>query len=285
MKPNDFLQALCVVVIWGFNFVAIKLSVTEIPPITLIVLRFSLTAVILIPLFRITKIQLLQILPVSLVLGVGHFGLLYIGLRGADAATSALLIQLGVPFSSILAAIFFADKLGWKRSIGMGMAFCGAAFLAGEPQGGAIISIIALVVSAFCWAWANILIKKLQGIHPLAVIGWMGLITTPFIAMLSYVMETGQVDAVLSASPIAWMTLAYTIIGSSILAYSLWYSLISRLDVNQVVPFTLLAPMIGVGAGVLILGETLSVYKIIGGLMTIVGVFIIQMRLAKRARK
>jgi len=285
MKPNDFLQALCVVVIWGFNFVAIKLSVTEIPPITLIVLRFSLTAVILIPLFRITRIQLLQILPVSLVLGVGHFGLLYIGLRGADAATSALLIQLGVPFSSILAAIFFADKLGWKRSIGMGMAFCGAAFLAGEPQGGAIISIIALVVSAFCWAWANILIKKLQGIHPLAVIGWMGLITTPFIAMLSYVMETGQVDAVLSASPIAWMTLAYTIIGSSILAYSLWYSLISRLDVNQVVPFTLLAPMIGVGAGVLILGETLSVYKIIGGLMTIVGVFIIQMRLAKRARK
>jgi len=285
MKPNDFLQALCVVVIWGFNFVAIKLSVTEIPPITLIVLRFSLTAVILIPLFRITKIQLLQILPVSLVLGVGHFGLLYIGLRGADAATSALLIQLGVPFSSILAAIFFADKLGWKRSIGMGMAFCGAAFLAGEPQGGATISIIALVVSAFCWAWANILIKKLQGIHPLAVIGWMGLITTPFIAMLSYVMETGQVDAVLSASPIAWMTLAYTIIGSSILAYSLWYSLISRLDVNQVVPFTLLAPMIGVGAGVLILGETLSVYKIIGGLMTIVGVFIIQMRLAKRARK
>jgi len=284
MKPNDILQALCVVVIWGFNFVAIKLAVTEIPPLTLTILRFGLTAIILVPFFRITKAQAVKIFPIALVLGFGHFGLLSVGLRGADAATSALLIQLGVPFSSILAAIFFADKLGWKRSVGMGLAFCGAAFLAGEPQGGTPFAILTLLASAFSWAWANILIKKLDGIHPLAIVGWMGVMATPFLVPLSYMMETGQLEAVQAASMTAWLTLSYTIIASSLLAYYLWYSLISRLDVNQVVPFTLLAPMIGVGAGVLILGEEFTIYKMIGGLLTIIGVAIIQIRQSKKPK-
>lgn len=90
-------------------------------------------------------------------------------------------------------------------------------------------------------------------------------------------------EAVQAASLTAWLTLSYTILASSLLAYYLWYSLISRLDVNQVVPFTLLAPMIGVGAGVLILGEEFTIYKMIGGLLTIIGVAIILFRQSRKA--
>jgi len=110
----------------------------------------------------------------------------------------------------------------------------------------------------------------------------MGLLATPFVAVLSLFLETGQLEAIQAASMQVWLTLTYTILGSSILAYYLWYSLIARLDVNQVVPFTLLAPMIGVAAGVLILGEAFTIYKIIGGSMTIIGVAIIQYRQAKK---
>ncbi|MDV7338735.1 EamA family transporter [Terasakiella sp. A23] len=278
MNPRDFLQALCVVVIWGFNFAAIKLTVTEIPPLTLTVIRFGVTALILLPFFRLSLSQIKQVIPVALVLGVGHFGLFFVGLRGADAATVALLLQLGVPFSSILAAIFFADKLGFKRSVGMALAFGGAGFLAGEPQGGTIIAIISVIVCAFCWAWANILIKRLKDIPPLAIMGWMGLLAIPFIAAMSYAWETDQIQAIENASLRAWVLLGYTILGSSVFAYHLWYSLIDRLDVNQIVPFTLLAPMIGVGAGVLLLGEPFTIYKILGALMTISGVGIILFR-------
>ncbi|GGF51316.1 O-acetylserine/cysteine exporter [Terasakiella brassicae] len=282
MNLRDTLQALCVVIIWGFNFAAIKVTVGEIPPLTLTIIRFGITAILLLPFFRLSFVQLKQVVPVALVLGVGHFGLFFVGFRGADAATVALLLQLGVPFSCILAAIFFKDKLGPKRIAGLTMAFVGAAFLAGEPQGGTVLSVVSVIACAFCWAWANILIKKLKGIAPLAIMGWMSLLAIPVLGLMSWFWEENQIQAVQEASIVAWMLLSYTIIGSSIFAYHLWYRLIDRLDVNQVVPFTLIAPVIGVGAGVVLLGESFTIYKLLGGLMTITGVAIIQFRQMRR---
>ncbi len=285
MTPRDTLQALAVVVIWGVNFAAIKTSVTEIPPITLTILRFVLTACFLLPFFRLDLAKIRRLLPVSLVLGVGHFGLFFIGFRGSDAATVALLLQLGVPFSSILAAFFFKDRLGWKRAGGMAFAFLGAGFVIGEPQGGTFLSMGAVIACAFCWAWANVLIKQLADIPPLAIMGWCALLAIPFLMVLSFFWEENQWAAIHMASWVSWGCLLYTVIGSSIIAYHLWYSLIGRLDVNMVVPYLLLVPIMGVGAGVMLLGETFSMYKMVGGTMTILGVGIIQLRNIKKKRR
>ena len=198
MRPIDLLQVLAVVLIWGFNFVAIKTAVTEIPPLALTVIRFLLVGALLTPFFRPEKSQLKLLLLLSLTMGVGHFGLLFLGLRGADAATAALLIQLGVPFSSILAAFFFADRLGWMRAAGMGMAFVGAGLLAGEPGGGTPIAIAALLLSALCWAGSNILIKRIPQVHPMTIIGWLSLLAVPPLTMMSLVFETDQLIAIRS---------------------------------------------------------------------------------------
>ncbi|MCB1870834.1 MAG: EamA family transporter [Gammaproteobacteria bacterium] len=278
MRPIDLLQALTVVLIWGFNFVAIKTAVTEIPPLALTVVRFLFVGILITPLFRPERAQLRPLLLLSLTMGVGHFGLLFLGLRGADAATAALLIQLGVPFSSMLAALFFADRLGWVRAAGMGMAFIGAGLLAGEPGGGTPIAIVALLIAALCWAGSNILIKRMPQLHPLTIIGWLSLLAVPPLALLSLLFETDQLTAIRGAEWKAWAALAYIVLASSIVAYYLWYRLLARLQVNQVVPFTLLAPVIGVAAGVLILDESFTAYKAIGGLLTLIGVAVIQFR-------
>jgi len=281
MRPIDLLQVLAVVLIWGFNFVAIKTAVTDIPPLALTVIRFLLVGALLTPFFRPEKSHLKLLLLLSVTMGVGHFGLLFLGLRGADAATAALLIQLGVPFSSILAAFFFADRLGWVRAAGMGMAFVGAGLLAGEPGGGSSIAIAALLLSALCWAISNILIKQIPQLHPLTIIGWLSLLAVPPLSMMSAMFETDQFSAIMTADWKAWAALAYIVLASSVVAYYLWYRLIARLQVNQVVPFTLLAPVIGVAAGVLFLGEAFTLYRAVGGLLTVVGVAIIQFRQLK----
>ena len=281
MRPIDLLQVLVVVLIWGLNFVAIKIAVMEIPPLTMTVIRFLIVGALLTPFFRPEKSQLKLLLLLSLTMGVGHFGLLFLGLRGADAATAALLIQLGVPFSSILAAVFFADRLGWRRAAGMGLAFFGAGVLAGEPAGGTPVAIIALLVSALCWAGSNILIKRIPQLHPLTIVGWLSLLAVPPLTAMSLLFETDQLLAIRTADWTAWTALAYIVLASSVVAYYLWYRLIARLQVNQVVPFTLLAPVIGVAAGVLILGEAFTLYKAIGGLLTLAGVAVIQFRQIK----
>ena len=284
MRQADFLQALTVVVIWGFNFVVIKTAVSEIPPLALTALRFAVVASLVAPFFPPARDQLLSILGLAVVMGFGHFGMLFIGLNGADASTTALMIQLGIPFSSILAAVFFSDLLGWVRGLGMAIAFSGAAMLAGEPEGGTPLALGALLISAFCWAWANILIKRIPSVHPLTIIGWMSLLATPILVTLSVFLETGQIEAIQTASWKTWGALVYIVLGSSIFAYYLWYRLITRLSINQIVPFSLLAPAIGVAAGILILGESFTVYKAVGGALTIAGVAVIEMHRSGRKR-
>jgi len=281
MQPTDLIQALVVVVIWGLNFVVVKTAVGEIPPLALTVLRFAAVAILVVPFFRPSRDQFQRILGLAIVMGPGHFGLLFVGLGGADAATAALMIQLGVPFSAILAVLVFSDRLGRVQGLGMVMAFTGAALLAGEPQGGTPLALGALLVSAFCWAWANILIKKSPDIPPMTIIGWISLLSIPVLAGMSAMFETGQLDAIRNAGIKTWGALAYIVLASSIVAYYLWYRLIARLRVNKVVPFTLLAPTIGVAAGVLILGESFTLYKVTGGVLTMAGVAIIQMRRAR----
>lgn len=286
MKLADLLQALAVVIIWGFNFVVIKVAVTEIPPLALTAIRFAWVALLIAPFFRPSRTQIGSIAALALVLGFGHFGMLFIGLRGADAATTALMIQLGIPFSVLLSTLLFADSLGRVRLLGMAMAFSGAALLAGEPEGGTPLALVALLISAFCWALANVLIKRRSDIHPLTIIGWMSLLATPLLVGTSALFESGQLAAVQTASGQAWAALGYIVIGSSIIAYYLWYRLIARLSINQVVPFSLLAPLLGVAAGILLLDEPFTPYKAIGGALTLGGVTLIEIRQARlRKRK
>lgn len=262
----------------------IKSAVAELPPLLLTALRFAAVALLVAPFFRPTRAQLRPIGILALVLGCGHFGLLFIGLQGADAATTALMIQLGIPFSVILSTLLFADSLGKGRLLGMLLAFSGAALLAGEPEGGTPLALLALLVSAFCWAWANILIKRHNDIHPLTIIGWMSLLAIPALMAASWLFESGQIAAMRAASWHAWAALGYIVVGSSIIAYYLWYRLIARLSINQVVPFSLLAPLLGVAAGILILGEAFTLYKAIGGGLTIAGVTLIEWRQARLRR-
>lgn len=278
MTARDFFQALCVVVIWGLNLVAVKVAVTEVPAITLSFIRFALLSLILLPFVRLSWRQLKRIIPICLVMGVGHFSLFFFSLQGADAGTVAVLLQLGAPFSCLFAVIFLKDKIGPLRTGALILAFIGSACLAGDPQGGTKLAMLSIVLSAASWAWANILVKDLKDISPLAIMGWMGIFTCPVLAAMSYFWEADQLSHIVSASMVTWACLLFTVLGSSVLAYHLWYKLVGRLSVQQIAPFALLAPVISVAASVALLGEDLSLYKVLGGVMTLGGVAIIQWR-------
>lgn len=284
MTPASLAAALVVVVIWRLNFVAAKVGVSAIPPLLFTGLRLACVALCLAPFFRPSRSQLGGVLAISSLLGVGHFGILFVGMRGIDAATAAIAIQLTVPFSALLAALFLSDRLGWRRGLGMALAFAGVALLAGEPSLPDAAPLLLVVAAAMTWAVANVVIKRMDGISPLALNGWMSLFAAPQLLLLSYLFETGQGAALAEAGWRGYAALAFTVIGASIIAYSLWYHLIARYDLNQIVPLTLLSPMIGVASGVLVLGEPFGWQKAVGGLLTMLGVGIIQWRELRRRK-
>lgn len=213
--------------------------------------------------------------------GTGHFGLLFVGLAGVDAATAAITLQLGVPFSILISWLVFGEHFGWRRSGGLALAFVGVAFLAGEPSNASALPFMLLVTCTVFWAWSNVLVKRMADVPPLAITGWLSLFAAPQVLALSAILETGQLDSLVNGGAPLIGAVAYTAIAASIIAHATWYGLVHRYPVNAVVPFNILIPIVGVTAGLLVLGEPFTWQKAVGGLLTLAGVGVIQWRLAK----
>ena len=278
LPPADTAAALLVVLLWGLNFVAGKLALAELPPLLLTSIRFSAVALLLAPVFRPRLVQLPRLALLAMTLGVGHFALLFVGLRDADAGSAAVTVQLGVPFSVLLAWACFGDRPDRRSVIGMALAFAGVALLAGGLGRARLAPLALIAVSIFLWAVSNILIKRLGDIPPLVINAWASALAAPMVLALSLGFERGQWAAVTTAGWPAWAGVAFTALGSSVVAYTLWYRLLARHAVSLVVPFTLLGPVIGFVAGGLALGETVTRSKVVGGLLTVIGVAVIELR-------
>ena len=277
----DLAAALAVVALWGLNFVAGKVALAELPPFLLTAIRFTVAGALLAPFFRPRLDQLPRLALLALVLGIGHFSLLFVGLVQADAASAAVTVQLGVPFSVLLAWACFGERPDRRSVLGIVLAFAGVVLLAGDPGHGHVAPLLLIALSIFLWAVANVLIKRIGDVAPLVINAWVSVLAAPMALALSAVFEHGQVAAAEAAGWRAWAGVAFTTLGSSVVAYTLWYRLLARHAVGLVVPYTLLGPVIGFAAGVVLLGEAVTPYRLVGGVLTLVGVAVIQLRLSR----
>ncbi len=271
-------------VIWGVNFVVAKIGVAHMPPLMLIGLRFLLLGLILVPFVPFPRGKMRQIAALSVVLGTVHFGLMFTGLQGIDASVASIAIQIQVPFASLLAAIFLKDVLGWRRLVGMALAFGGIVLIAGEPRmQTSLVSLGFVLAASFVWAVSNIQVKFLGKINSLSLTAWLGLLSAPQLLFWSVVLEDGQIASVVNSSWEPWFAIVFMTIFVSLVGYGIWYYLVPRYSLNQTMPFTLTVPVFGVLSGVLFLDEELTLMMVLGGCMTIAGVGVIILRRPKIA--
>lgn len=283
MGGRDVLLATFVVVCWGLNYVAVKFSVAELPPLLTTALRFAIVAVAILPFSMPKREHLAALALLSLTMGSLHFGVLFYTMVRIDAATAAIILQACVPFGVILGAIFFHERISLQRGAGILLGFGGIVVLAGEPGGNSQPLLIGLLlVAALCWAVSSALFKVIPPIPSLTYIGGTALFAVPQMLLASWLLEDHQWAAMDAASLRAWGGVVFSAVGASIIGHGLWYGLVQRHDLSLVVPFTLLAPVIGVLAAVTVLGESLGVEKIAGGILTMLGVALIQFNWPRR---
>jgi O-acetylserine/cysteine efflux transporter len=276
MKPVDVLIAISVAVIWGMGFIVAKAGMSHFSPILLMALRFSLTAFCMIWFFRPPPGIFKQLFWISLISAALQYSLTFNGVRGIDASTAALLVQLEVPFGLILAWLVFGERISLKQGLGIAIAFTGAMLIIGEPKlAGDLIYVFMVIGGAFTWAVGQIMIKKLGNVGGFRLITGVALFATPQLFVASFLLEQNQLEQIQTASPAAWAAVAYLGLIMTALAYALWYRLLGHYTVNQVMPFLLLLPVTSVFGGIFFLGESLTTKIALGGCLAIVGVAMI----------
>jgi O-acetylserine/cysteine efflux transporter len=288
-KPQDGLGldlVLLIVVqtVWGINWIFSKLALAEIPPLTLITIRFIIIFLMFLPWLRWHPGKMRSIVLVSVTAGALSFGLGFMALTMAhDIAPLALAGNLGIPFATILSAIFLKDRIGIWRGSALVIAFLGVAFMSFDPRvfsyfGAMLVNIAA----AFAWAIGAIFMRHMKGMHPLDMQGWIALGTWVPVGLAAAMLEPNGVSSIQSASLQAWLSLAYIVIGASVIGHVGFNWLVHRHPIPRLAPFLLLAPIIASVSGVLVLGDSWSWRLVVGGALTLSGVLIITLREARR---
>jgi len=285
MHPTHLLVLLALNLAWGLNFLAIKYAIDELPTIFSAGLRFALVFLILFPFMRIIPGKMKQLFLAGFVIGALHFSVLYIAMAYAEDISSVAIATLtNVPFATILAVFFLGERIGIFSLAGTVMAFAGVMVIGFDPKALDHFFDLSLVMFAsFLYATGAILLRRLSGVSVMNLQGWIGLIGMVSVLSVSFLLETGQIDALIASSWQARGGVIFSALGSSIIGHGGLYFLIKRYPVSTVAPLTLLSQIFAVASGVIILGEVLTTKMILGGLLTFGGVAVILLRQKKKS--
>lgn len=273
------LLAVSVAVIWGGGFLFAKVAIDYFPPILLMAFRFGLTALTLVWFVpRPDSNTLKRVFWIALVSAAIQYSLTFSGLKGLDASTAIIVVQLEVPFGVLGAVLFLRDRLQLKHVIGIGLAFTGVVLIAGEPTLQDNLMYVLLVAGgAMTWAIGQLMVKALGQVGGFTLIAWVAVFATPQLLLSSWLFEQNHVVAIRGASPVVWTAVIYLAFVMTALGYTIWYHLLGKYAVNQVMPFLLLLPVFTVIGGILLLDEELTFRIALGGVLAIAGVAIINL--------
>ena len=290
MSLRELLVLLSTSAVWGFHIVVIKTGVDVAPPIFYAALRMSLVAILLAPFLRWRPGRMGRVFAAGVCLGALNYALMFTGIRLAPASASAIAIELYVPFATILSIVFLGEKVGWRRTLGIALAFVGVAIVAlgrsGEGAGGALAAfgVTLVAAAALTEAMGAIFVKQASGFRPHELLAWFALFGAAALTATSFALEDGQAAALVSEDRLTLAgAVAFSALGASIYAHTAYYWLLQRLPVSQVAPSGLLTTVFAVASSVAFLGEPLTPLFLVGGLMAMIGVGIILIRSGKGA--
>ena len=240
MTRKDGLLALLVVVVWGLNFVVIKLGLHNMPPLMLAGLRFMLVAFPALLFVARPAIPLHLLLGYGLTISFGQFAFLFcaIGL-GMPAGLASLVLQAQAFFTIILGAFVFGERLQGKQLAGIALAIFGVLVLVEGSLGGEHVPLVGFMLTSLLIDGPQTMLASLQHIDLLTI---LSLLYLAFIA---------------------------TIVG-----YGIWGSLLGRYETWRVAPLSLLVPVVGMASAALLLGETLSGLQLTGAVLIMAGLYI-----------
>jgi len=276
MSPIDVCLAVFVQVLWGGVLTLAKPLVGQLPPILLMAVSYSLAGLALFPVAPRLRTRPRHLLVISLTAGTIQAAMLLSGLKLLPASMAMLILQLQIPFAAVLSWIVGRDKPSLRNWIGMVLVLIGIAIVIGRPSGeGRLLGILLVGFSGAFWAGGQVGIAVWSRDSGLAVYAGLLRYAAPQLWLTSLIFEGSPIPALQSIGAESWVAILVLAFLGCVLPYALWYRLLMRYRVDEVMPFSVLMPVVGVILSIVELGEPITEGLIIGGGILTVGLAVI----------
>lgn len=279
--------ALLLALLWGGNSVSIKVALNGVPPLTLAAIRFSLGTFaifawarykhIKLYMHRHERTEILTIVPIFVL----QIYLLNMGTSLTLASRSTIFIFTYPFFIAIFAHYFIpGDRFNVSKMIGIGLAFSGiiVCFYEGlvDRQNTYIFGDAAVLLSSLLLGARQVYTKMLtQHIHPVRLLLWQGILSTPIFFFLCVLVES---RTSLHFTPKIILAVLYQGFVVAGFCFILLTVLLQRYMASRLGVFAFASPLFGVALSGSLLGETISFSILIGVLFVAGGIGIVNSR-------
>jgi drug/metabolite transporter (DMT)-like permease len=286
-RPLDA-TAIAVIVLlcmsWGLNQVAVKLALTEIPPLMQSTARSIGALVMVMAAARLRGVPmwaadgtLVPGLIAGLLFGL-EFILIYRGLVFTSASRAVVFLYTAPFFVALGARFWLGETVTRLQWAGLAMSFLGVALAIGVPQASVDATIILgdlmLVGGGAAWAATTLVIKssRLVFAPPEKSMAYQLAVSAPVLALASILLGE-SLTAMPGPRALGW--LAYQTFWVVGITYTIWFAMVKAYSASRLSSFTFITPLFGVAAGHVILGDELSAVFLAAAVLVLGGLYLV----------
>ena len=282
---------LLVALLIGGNFTALKFALDHSTPFLIAGMRTIIGGTFLLAFARLRgekfpteRRDLLNIFAVSFSITTVSSALLVFGVNRVTAGVASLMASTMPMFTAVLALVLMKTPISRLAAVGLAVGFGGTLVLASPSLGGssAAIGIGSLLFSAMAWAFGNVYMKwqDMTNVSPIMLVGvqlyMSALCLIPFALLVEGTAETDWSIGLFAP-------LLYAAVPANAITFALLATVVRRATPTQAASTAYLIPLFGVFFGWLIRDERLGSAELIGGVLIIVGVYLLVTANARQA--
>lgn len=287
MPRRDQLLAVLVAIIWGLNFIAIHVGVDDVPPFLFLGIRFVLVALPLVFFIPRPSADWRAVVAIGVFMSLGQFGLLYLALAtGMPAGLASLVLQAQVVLTMLIAAGAIGERSTGRQIAGAAIGTVGLVVVAvGFGADAPVLPLLVTLGAALSWAIGNVIARATKVASGLSLVVWSALVVPLPCFAISLVVDgpTEIGDALAGFGWVAVASTLYTVVGASLIGYTIFNGLMAKHPAGSVVPFILLVPPVGMLSAWLVLDEVPSAIELAGAVVMMAGVALATITRPRRA--
>ncbi|MCD4483374.1 EamA family transporter [Chromobacterium vaccinii] len=261
--------------IFGFNYVAAKISSIRIDPVETAMLRVAFAALPACLFLRLKKDEFLYVLLYGGAFALGLL-LFFKGLKtGIDAGISSVIMQAGSLFTAAGGILILKERWNKFNVIGCLIAMFGIYSISKIKEGGINVTGIAFVLgSAFSWTFANLSVRMSRTERPLAFVSWGSLVSAVLLFIINLSGERSILSTIGQIDQQAWLAIAFQGYVTTLIGYGLWTLLLSQNQLVLSAPSYLLVPGFALFFSHIVLGEAITAERVLLSLVVVAGIII-----------
>jgi len=247
--------------IWGASFLFTRVAARDFGPFLLVEIRLALGALVLLPfLWRARAKFPLALWPKLAIIGAINGAIPFVlfawAASRAPAGISAISNAMTVPFTALVGAFFFGERIGWQRALAIGTGLGGVIVLASGKTEGASLGwpVLAGTIASFLYGIGINLVRRHLGGLPPAAVASATLMTSTLLTLPFALADLPQ----RAIATVSWLSAALLGVVCTGVAFVMYYRLIARVGASRASTVTYLIPLFGVAWAWLLLDEPVT---------------------------